>query len=318
MFGRTDSFAQPDRNARRARRALARFALAGAVAALAVACGDDDPGPVLTIGAGDSAQSRVLAEIYAGALSRTGAHTATRSGIEQRGYLSALDSDTVSVLPEVSGDLLTALDSTATARKPDDVITALNRALPEGLIVSDPADGTDLRPAVVVPESAAAQFPSSLQDLAPRCAELTVGIATGPALEPLHAPLDPERDVLAPLRTVYNCALPAPRTYSTAADLRNALSTGEVQLAVLSGPPAYLPEGGLAVTPLADPDYAFRAANVLPLLRKAALTDQQLRKLNYVAGELTTTELADMIRQVRDNNVDPAGLARNWLDAHAL
>ncbi len=292
--------------------------LAGAVTVLAAGCGSDDPGPVLTIGSGDSAQSRVLAEIYAGALSRTGAHTATKSGIDQRGYLSALDSDTVTVVPDVSGDLLTALDSTSAARKPEDVVTALNRALPEGLIVSDPADGTDLRPAVIVPAAKSADFPSSLKELAPRCPELTVGVATGPALEPLHAPLDPQRDVLDPLRTVYDCSLPTPRTYSSVADLRNALSTGEIQLAVVSGPPAYLPEGGLEVQPLADPDYAFRAANVIPLLRKGTLTDQQQRKLNYVAGELTTTDLADMIREVRDNNVDPAALARNWLDAHAL
>ncbi|WP_157535027.1 glycine betaine ABC transporter substrate-binding protein [Nocardia inohanensis] len=289
------------------------------VALTAAACGSSDTRPVLTIGAGDSPQSTVLAEIYAQALSRTGARTTVAPALgDRKALLAALDSNTVAVTPEVNGDLLTALDSSASARKPDAVTTALYAALPEGLAVSDPADGTDLRPTVAIAAARTPEFPSTLKDLAPRCPDLTVGIAIGPALDAMRAPLDPHRDVLDPLHTVYACDLPQPVTYPTDADLRKAVLSHEIQLAVFSGPPAFLPDGSSGLVSLADPVYALRAADILALIRKGALTADQLRKLNYVSGELGTTELADMIHQVRDNHAIPASVARTWLDAHAL
>ncbi|AYF72703.1 transporter [Nocardia yunnanensis] len=299
---------------------LTRPLLVVVVAAVAVACGgSEDTGPVLTVGAGDSAESMMIAEIYAGALARTGLHTRTEQRIGQRKeLLAALDANSIALFGDVSGDLLTALDPTATAMKPEDVNAALSKALPEGVVDSDPADGTDLRPTVVTATTRTADYPGSLKDLGPRCASLTVGITTGPPLDALRAPLDPQRDVLTPLRAVYHCEFAHTTTFTTDADLRKALSDGDIQLAVLPGPPAFLPDGGVGLTPLADPDFAFRAAQVLPVIRKAALTDQQLRKLNYVAGELTTTDLADLLHQVRDQSALPASVARDWLDAHAL
>ncbi|MFJ9367404.1 glycine betaine ABC transporter substrate-binding protein [Nocardia sp. NPDC101769] len=309
--------ARPLRRARRPR--LGSALLVVAVAAAAVACGSSGTGPVLTVGAGNSAESMMIAEIYAGALARTGLRTRVEDRIGQRtDLLAALDADRIALFGDVSGDLLTALDSTATVTKPDDVNAALSKALPQGVVDSDAADGTDLRPTVVAAAARPDGLPSSLKDLGARCAELTIGIDTGAPLDALRAPLDPQRDVLDPLRTVYHCAITHPVTFATDADLRKALSDGEIQLAVLPGPPAFLPDGGADLAPLADPDYAFRAAMVLPIIRKSALTDQQLRKLNYVAGELITTDLADMIHQVRDEGAVPAAVARVWLDAHAL
>ncbi|MFI1911676.1 glycine betaine ABC transporter substrate-binding protein [Nocardia sp. NPDC020380] len=329
MFGRTDPFARTDRNVRRtgsawSRRALSAVVLA-TVAVLSAACGSNSSGPVLAVGAGDTPQSDVLAEIYAQALARTGATAVVKTGMGNRkDLLAALDADTIVATGDVNGDLLTYLDPTATARKPDgdtpavSVTRALNAALPEGLIVSDAADGTDLRPTVVALTTRTTEFPATLKDLAPRCEDLTFGISTAPALDAMHAPLDLDRDVRTPLDSVYGCKITHPITYTTDADLMKALSTGEVQLGVLSGPPSFLPDGGVDLTPVSDPDYAFRAANVLAVIRKGALTDTQLRKLDYVAGELTTPDLADMIHQIRDSHAIPSSVARTWLDDHGL
>ncbi|WP_280494092.1 hypothetical protein [Nocardia farcinica] len=49
------------------RRVLARM-LVAALAVFAVSCGSAEDESVFVVGAGDSAESRVLAEIYAGAL----------------------------------------------------------------------------------------------------------------------------------------------------------------------------------------------------------------------------------------------------------
>jgi osmoprotectant transport system substrate-binding protein len=330
-----------------------RALIAVMAATLAVSCSGGDVGPRITIGAGNSVQSELLAEIYAGALARTGARTAVDARLGPRAdYLAALDAGTVTLVGDESGDLLAALDDESTARLPDptaaaaqpvgggastdgannsgpnsagphssgipSVADSLSRALPEGLSVSDIADGTDLRPAFVLTQAAAARVSGTLADLAPRCGELTVGIATGTELDPLRRSPDPVRDVLAPLRAVYGCDIAHYTVYPSDTALHEALRAGTVQAGVLTVPAVLLPGGGGDLATVADPDYAFRAENVVPLFRTGALTQVQIKKLNYVAGELTTVDFADLVRRVRENPASAAELARGWLDAHNL
>ncbi|MFI9509283.1 ABC transporter substrate-binding protein [Nocardia sp. NPDC052566] len=290
-------------------RVLARL-LVAAVAALAVACGNDESGAMIAVGAGDSAESRVLAEIYAGALARTGARVSVEERLGQRdAQLAALDSGRVALLGEHSGALLAFLDSSSQARVPEKVTAALNRALPEGLAVADPADGTDMRPRVLLTaESATRDGVRALGDLAPRCGTLTAGTAPVPGLLELPAALN----------QVPSCPFAGTASLSGPELVRRALLNGDAQVGVLSGPPTVDPAvlDGLVV--LADPDYVLRAQNVLPVYRKGALDERRVKKLNYVAGELTTDELVAMVRRVLEQQAAPAELARAWLDAHGL
>ncbi|MBF6174523.1 glycine betaine ABC transporter substrate-binding protein [Nocardia blacklockiae] len=321
-------------------RMSARAMIAVLAAGLVVSCSDGGAETPLAVGAGDSAQSELMAEIYAGALARSGAHTVTRPRLGGRGdYLAALDAGTVQLVADDSGDLLSALDSGSRARLPDklaaaavtttagpaerdkpapDVSDGVSRALPEGLAVSDIADGTDLRPAFVLAPAHAQRFPDSLAELGPHCGELTVGIATGGELDPLRPPRDPQRDVLDPLRTAYGCDIVHHSVYPNDSELRKALQDGHVQAGVLTAPAALLPGGVGDLVPIADPDYAFRAQSVLPLFRKGALSARQIKQLNKVAGELTTAELTEYVRRLRDEHTPAAELARSWLDAHDL
>ncbi|WP_406265398.1 transporter [Nocardia sp. NBC_00881] len=290
-------------------RMVAQFLVVVAVA-LVVSCGNDDSGPLITVGAGDSVESAVLAEIYAGALARTGARTAVESRLGGRSdHLAALDAGRVDVVGEHTGALLAHLDEHAADRLPAKVASALSAALPEGLLVSDIADGADLRPRVLLTEQAAARDNvRSVDDLAPRCGELTVGVASAPGLLPLPAGLD----------RVIGCDFAATAAFPDSAALRRALLDGQIQVGLLTGPPELAPgaTGGLAA--LSDDDYALRAENVLPLFRKGLLDQRQIKKLNYVAGELRTEDLAVMIRRVRDDGAAPGEVARAWLDEHAL
>ncbi|WP_040782176.1 ABC transporter substrate-binding protein [Nocardia pneumoniae] len=290
-------------------RVLARFLVLASVA-LVVSCGNDEPGPSITVGAGDSAESAVLAEVYAGALARTGARTAVAARLGGRAdYLAALDADRVQVVGEHTGALLAHLDEHATARPPKKVADALSAALPEGLVVSDIADGTDLRPRVVVTAEAAARDKlKSVGDLAPRCGRLTVGVASAPGLLPRPAALD----------RVTGCDFASTVAFSDPVALRKALLDGQIDAGLLAGPPELAPGATEGMTVLSDDDYAVRAENVLPVFRKGLLDQRQIKKLNYVAGELTTDELAAMIRRVRDEGAAPGDVARGWLDAHAL
>jgi|GEM_PF-218828 len=324
-------------------RTAARAVVAVMASALVASCSHGDSTAPIAVGAGDSVQSELIAEIYAGALARTGARTVVDSRLGQRtDYLAALDAGRVALVGDESGDLLTALDSRSTARIPDptsaadsdaaasgpgkaaattpppSVSDSLSRALPEGLAISDIADGTDLRPQLVLAPAAAGRFPHSLPDLVAHCGDLTVGIAAGRELDPLRPAPDPQRDVRTPLRRVYGCDVAHYTLFPGDTALRNALRAGRVQAGVLTAPAALLPGGAGDLVAVADPDYAFRAQNVVPLFRAGSLTDTQIKKLNYVAGELTTDEFTDMVRRVRDDHADPAATAAAWLDKYDL
>ncbi|MET8652057.1 glycine betaine ABC transporter substrate-binding protein [Nocardia aurea] len=290
------------------KRMLARLLLVTA-AVIAVSCGSDDARSAFVVGAGDSVESRVLAEIYAGALARTGLTVAVLPQLGARpDYLAALDAGRIGLIGEHSGELLAYLDSATTARTPQQVTVALNRALPEGIVVADPADGTDMRPRVLLPADVADREDlRSIADIGPRCGEWEAGIATVP---------DILRASSAPL-SINGCAFAGKRPLPDAAALRNALLDGSSPVGVLSGPPALTPGAADGLAILTDEDYALPAQNVLPIFRKGMLDDRRLEKLNYVAGELTTEDLVDLILKVRAGT-SPATAARDWLDEHAL
>lgn len=168
----------------------------------------------ITVGSGQSPDSRVLAEIYAEVLRGTGASVDTRLGLAEGEDLAALDAGAVDVLPEYMGGLLLRLQPGATVIEPDEVFEELNRSLPQGLSVSDYA----------------------------------------------------------------------------VAEQPGAGDAGE--------------DGSSAP-----------AANVLPLIRSGALTPDQVKALNVVAGELTTDELAEMEDAVRRGDVEPDRAASDWLAA---
>src|SRR5690606_15075188 len=165
----------------RARGGLGVLALAALVALVTAACGGE-PERTFVVGAGDSTESLVLAEIYAGALARTGQPVRVHPGLgPRRDYLAALDEGTIDLVGEQTGELLAALDSTAEARTPDEVVTALYRALPADLTLADPADGADMRPRVLVTEQRAqAENLTTVEDLLPRCPETTAAQASAP------------------------------------------------------------------------------------------------------------------------------------------
>ncbi|MFE3541939.1 transporter [Nocardia sp. NPDC059177] len=275
-----------------------------------VACADTDDRPVVAVGADSSTESVVLAEIYAQALARAGTRTTVVTDLTDP--LAALDAGRVAVLGARNGALLDRWNPTSPAREPGDVTAALNAALPAGLSVSDAADGTDLRPRVLRPESATDGI-NTVTALAPTCATLTVGaIDPTPADEPAPA-IDPVLADNPSAQLVAGCTPATVHYYPDLATLRTNLLDNTIQAAITPGPAPDLP----GLTPLPDPDYALRAQNILALHHTGIFNRQQTKKLNYVAGELTTEALLDLIAQV-EAGATPTTVAHTWLDDHAL
>lgn len=280
------------------------------LAVLAVSCGGDDGAEPVVVGAQQSAESRVLAEIYAQALARTGVPVRVEPDLGDRtAVFAALDAGTVTMAAEHNGALLAELNAGAEAAAGEEVTEDLNGSLPQGTITSDPAEGADFEPRVLVTTATAQQRGfDSVEQLAGQCPTLVAGTAKVPGL--LELP--------AAAAGIPGCAFASTQVFDDPAELRRALVDGRIQVAVLGGPAEFLPGGtdGLAV--LADSGDAIRAENPVALLRKGVLGERQLEKLNYVAGELTTDELCALVLRVRDDGGDPAELARTWLDAHGL
>lgn len=279
------------------------------LAVLTVSCGADEAEP-LVVGAQESAESRVLAAIYAQALARTGAAVRVEPGLADRAdVFAALDAGAVAVAADHNGALLADSNVGAEATTAQDVTEELNGSLPQGIITSDPADGADFEPRVLVTAATAEQRGiDSVERLRAHCPAVVAGSAAVPGLFGLPAVAG----------QISGCEFASTELFPGPEELRRALVEGRVQVAVLSGPAEFLPGGTDGLKVLADSADAIRPENPVALLRKGALDDRQSEKLNYVAGELTTDELATLVLRVRDEAADPAELARTWLDAHGL
>lgn len=116
-----------------------------------------EPSAVIVVGAGQSAESQVVAEIYAGVLRGTGSRVDTRLGLAPGQDLTELDAGSVALVPEYTGRLLERVHPGITETDPDKVYEELNKSLPEGLSVSDyasaeePGTDADDEPQNVVP-----------------------------------------------------------------------------------------------------------------------------------------------------------------------
>ncbi|MEV0359700.1 glycine betaine ABC transporter substrate-binding protein [Nocardia sp. NPDC050697] len=299
----------------------------------AVSCGNGASEPAVTVGAGDTAESAVLAEIYAGALSRGGIPAVVAPAPGDRGArLAALDSGSIDLLADHTGALTRFFDATAlnagNSPAPGDgapasgdgtpapdapvkdapgtpadpaksATAALARSLPQGLVISDPADGTDLRPRLLVTTETARRGGA----VTAACADRPGGLAPAPGL------LDP-----APPDTIPGCAFATTEHFADPAALRAALLEGRIQAGILAGPVPADTTAGL--TALADAG-TLPAENVVPIFRDGILDDRGRERLNQVAGELTTDELVTLVQRAEAGE-NPADLARSWLDAHAL
>ncbi|MCQ4119804.1 ABC transporter substrate-binding protein [Rhodococcus tibetensis] len=268
---------------------------------------DDSAGETsgeMVVGSGDTAESRILAEIYAGALRSTGAPASTETGLGDRtAYLRELDAGEVTLVPEFTGRLLRYYDPESTEKEQGEVFEALSRALPQGLSISDYAAAED-RSALAVTADTSTRMPlTTLDELVPSCSRTT-------------AVLTPDFEAAA-LADLTGCTFGQTRTVPGGADAVAELSVpAPADGAVVAGVTTASPEVASAdLVLLADDEHVFTAQNVVPLYRIGALGEPQIKALNVVAGELTTADLADMIGQVR-GGADSPDVARVWLDAH--
>jgi osmoprotectant transport system substrate-binding protein len=300
--------------------------LAGAMALVVTACGGGgDPlagssggsaaqppaaAETIRVGSANFPESRVLAEIYAQALTAHGVTVERQFGIGSRElYFPALKDGSIDLIPEYSGNLLQEVNPQTTATAADAVYAELQQHLPPNLTVLEQSAAEDKDAVVVTAETAQKYNARSIADLAPNCGQLVFG---GP-------PEFTERPYGLPgLERIYNCKFSDFRSLDAGGPTTvAALADGTIQAADLfTTDPTIADRGWVA---LEDPQNNFAAQRVLPLINSQKATDGVRQTLNGISAALTTESLIEMNRKLNDaanNTVE--SVATEWLQQNNL
>ncbi|OZC93661.1 ABC transporter substrate-binding protein [Rhodococcus sp. 06-412-2C] len=282
--------------------------IAGLLGGCSTADSAEPAGEPIVVGSGSSDISQLLAQLYAGGLRSTGVDVEVKDGLGDRAdYLAALDRGEVSMVPDLTGDLLRTFDTLAGATEAEDVFTELNRSLPAGLSVGDYATAEDRLAIAVAPDSASDDGETVAEFL--RREDVTVGTVEGE----VH-PMDVRTEgVGSPSFT--GAGFSEFMVYPDAQFAVDDLNSGAVDaLAIRTASFGPLAKD---LTTLPDDEHVYPAQNVVPLYRNGVLSESALRSFSVVAGELTTADLADMIGEVR-SGVASGDVAGRWLGEHNL
>ena len=284
------------------------MSIAGLVGGCSAGTSTDPAAAPVVVGAGSSDLSRLLAQIYAGGLRSTGADVSIEEDMGDRAdYLAALDRGEVTMVPDLTGELLRTFDTLSTATEAEDVFTELNRSLPAGLSVGDYATAEDRLAIAVAPGSTSDEVTTVTDFL--RREEMTVGTVEG-QVDPMDVVTE---GVGSPEFT--GSRLSEFMVYPDPQFAVDGLNSGAVDaLAIRTASFGPLAKD---LTTLPDDDHVYPAQNVVPLYVDGVLDESALRSFSVVAGELTTADLADMIGEVR-NGVPSGEVAGRWLGERNL
>ncbi|MDL9937061.1 glycine betaine ABC transporter substrate-binding protein [Gordonia sp. ABSL1-1] len=305
------------------RKAILTVVVAVALGLAGCAQPSSAPTDPIRIGSADTAALRVMAEIYAGALRNSGSEVAGEmtTGDDAR-LLDEMDHAELDLFPAFTGGLLSELTPAYATHgvtgqprigSADEVYDDVNRSLPQGVSVGDPTPVSAAPQIFVATRLAEQSGVGSLGD----CSRLPTDL-------PVLAITDPSPETLRAFVTA-GCRLGPVRVVGDVVELLNGLAEGRA-IGVLS-PLAVAGLGEEAdgvqalkapletgpVPPIVGP----RPQILVPVFRTAALSREDVKTVNKVAGEITTADLAAMARQV-DAGKNPREVAITWLGDHGL
>ncbi|MGE2731854.1 ABC transporter substrate-binding protein [Mycolicibacterium vaccae] len=303
---------------RRTRRTWAvAVAVLAVIAAMLAGCGSSNPlggGEIsgdlksIKIGSADFTESKILAEIYAQALEANGFTISRQFGIGSREtYIPAVQDHSIDLIPEYTGNLLQYFDADSDATTPDEVLLGLVKMLPGSLAITYPSPAEDKDTLAVSQETAQRWNLKSIADLARYSPEVKVGAPSE---------FQTRQTGLVGLKQKYGLDI-APFNFVAISDgggpaTVKALTDGTVTAANIFSTSPAIEQSRLVV--LEDPENAFLAANVVPLVAAQKMSDELKTVLDAVSAKLTTEALIEMNTSVEGNRgIDPDEAARKWV-----
>ena len=285
--------------------------LAGCASADPLDPGDaGDAGGTITIGNQAFPESELLAQIYGQVLAANGYEVAYEAGIGSREtFIAALQDGSIDLIPDYAGNALVYANPDAEETSAEDVEAALPAALePLGLAVTAAAPGEDSDALVVTPEFADANDLTTIGDLAPLSASITLGANT--EFEPRW------RDGLAEVYGFEGWQFKPIDDYGGPGTLADLLA-GAIQVADIYTTTPSIAANDLVV--LEDDLDLFAAQNIIPLLNADVLTDEIAELLDEVSALITTDVLLDLNAEMAgDAKPSAADVATAWLTEQGL
>ncbi len=296
--------------------------LAAALLTLAACGGGDDPlqggsdgggggggGGTITVGSANFPEAVMLGEMYAQALEAKDIEVSRNLNIGAReAYIKAIEDGSVALLPEYTGNLLLFYKKSSSETDEQKVYDMLQQALPEELTALEMSEAVDEDAVVVTQETADKYKLKSIEDLKPVADQLVVG----------GSPEFRERQAgLRGLEDVYGLSFESFKTLDVAGPLSiEALKTGEVDVTQLFTTQSAISENGFVV--LDDPKSITIPQNIVPLIRTEALNDTVEQALNAVSAELTTDQLAALVKRLEVDKDSPEKVAGDFLEEKGL
>jgi osmoprotectant transport system substrate-binding protein len=277
--------------------------LALASALVFTGCASDATSETLVVGSQAYYSNEIIAEIYAQALEGAGYTVERQFQIGQRdAYLPELESGAVDVFPEYTGNLLQFYSPDTTATQADAVYAELEGALPESVTALAMSPATDQDSYNVTAEFAAENGLASIADLA-----ALEGLVLGGFPELEERPYGPSG-----LLETYGVTV----SFSGTADVTvDALMAGELTIANVYSADPRIAEFGLVT--LADPEGLFLASNVVPIV-SSEFAEELAVVLNPVSEALTAAGLVALNLQSTQDELSPAVIATQWLEANGF
>ncbi|MFF2369036.1 ABC transporter substrate-binding protein [Agromyces sp. NPDC058110] len=296
--------------------ALAAVAVGATVALAGCASGDPlDSGsggssdsPTIVIGSQDYYSNAIIAEIYAQALEANDITVDRQFRIGQREvYIPEIESGSIDLFPEYTGNLLQYYVPDTEAKTSDDVYAALTDALPDGIRVLDQSPATDQDSYNVTKAFSDANGVTSLEDLA----GVTTPITLGGNSELATRPYGPEG-----LKSVYGVDVAFTPIEDSGGPLTlKALVDDQVQMVnIYSADPNI---GANDLVTLADPKGLFLASNVVPVVSDK-VTDEIAEIINTVSAALTPEDLVALNGLSVNEQQSEEQIASDWLAEKAL
>jgi osmoprotectant transport system substrate-binding protein len=268
------------------------------------ATGNPAPSDTIIVGSANFAESRLLAEIYAQALSAKGVKVEKKLGIGSREtYFPGIQDGSIDLVPEYTGVLLQYINKSATATSPDEVYTELKKALPQTLTALDKAAAEDKDAVVITKETAAKYSAKTIADLTAHAGEIVFG---GPP------EFQQRPDGIPGLKERYGLNFKEYKSLEPGPITTKALVDGDIQAADIFTTDAAIEANGFVV--LDDPKNNFAAQNVVPIVNTQKASDIVKTTLNKISAKLDTKTLLDLNGKLASpDKPDASKVAQEWL-----
>jgi osmoprotectant transport system substrate-binding protein len=273
----------------------------------------------LTIGAFNFTESQIMAELYAGVLSKAGYDVEVIQSTNREVLQPALETGEVQVVPEYLGTFTEFLNfkvngpDAAPAASNDVAATlAAARALAEplGITVLEPSPAEDVNAFAISGAFAQESGIASLSDLAAWSAENDL-VLGGP-------PECPERPFCQlGLEEVYGMQVAEFVPLDAGGPLtKSALDQGSINVGLLFSSDGSIVDRGFVV--LDDDQGLQNVDNVVPAVLTSAVTEPLTQALDGLSAALTTEDLIAMNKAVDFDREEPQQVAQDFLASKGL